>query len=100
MSDDSTTDHRYEEDADSTRSASDHLVQEETKAVNFPMLVYKILLITGAALGVICIFFCRRERRLKTRYVVFATIVHAVHWPNKYAFSNTMNSYHVQFNFF
>jgi hypothetical protein len=59
MSDDSTTDHSMKEDADSTRSAaSDHLVQDETKAVNFSkMLVYKILLITGAALGVAMYFF-------------------------------------------
>jgi hypothetical protein len=46
-----------------------------------------------------CIFFLSRKKTTsKTRYVVFATIVHAVHWPNKYAFSN--NSYYVQFNFF
>jgi hypothetical protein len=65
------------------------------------MLVYKILLITGAALGVAMYFFLvEREKNNKPGMLSFATIVHAAHWPNKYVFSNTMNSYHVQFNFF
>jgi hypothetical protein len=57
MSDDSTTDHSLK---DSTPSSDreDEPVNAETKAVNFSkMLVYKILLVTGVALGVGMYFF-------------------------------------------
>jgi hypothetical protein len=59
MSDDSTTDHSLKDSEDSTPSAaSNDLVKDETKAVNFSkMLVYKILLVTGVALGVGMYFF-------------------------------------------
>jgi hypothetical protein len=56
MSDDSTTDHSLKDSTPS--SALDEPVNAETKAVNFSkMLVYKILLITGVALGVGMYFF-------------------------------------------
>jgi hypothetical protein len=58
MSDDSTTDHSLKDSVSTPSGAGDHLVQDETKAVNFSkMLLYKILLVTGAALGVGMFFF-------------------------------------------
>jgi hypothetical protein len=57
MSDASTTDHSLR-DAASTPSSEEGIAENETKAVNLSkMLVYKILLITGAALGTGMYFF-------------------------------------------
>ena len=80
MSDDSNTDHSQKDSVSTPSAAGECIVHEETKAVNFSKrLVYQILLITGAALGVSMYFFLSGKEHDDFESQVccsFATIVY------------------------
>lgn len=90
MSDESTSDFSVKDTGSTTPSdAGDDLVQDETKAVHFSkMLVYKILLITGVAIGVGMYFFLSGTEHDDFRSQVCclccsSIVLYAAYWSNR-----------------